>query len=178
MPSTQRNAINYRAKTTINYRADAHMGDPAKELWDEWGEGSDQPFPRGLSLESLNLKMEDNLYAAGDGHDIFIWGARAKSPRVYSSLDAVRKELNLEQGSVLGDFACRNLSALDFRVQADSPAVKMGCYPKGTIPGAKIGILSDARARQASVQKEHVKEAAHSGSSVISQDSVYEDLSR
>jgi hypothetical protein len=53
----------------------------------------------------------------------------------------VRQELGLEQGSELTDFAINDFSALDFRVPADNPAVKMSCYPKGTIPGVKLGII-------------------------------------
>jgi len=43
----------------------------------------------------------------------------------------VREELRLEQGSKLAEFMVKDFSALDFRVSADSPAVKMQCYPQG-----------------------------------------------
>jgi hypothetical protein len=56
-------------------------------------------------------------------------------------LEQVRQELGLEQGSRVVDFTVSDFLALDFRVPADSPAIEMGCYPKGTIPGVKLGIL-------------------------------------
>jgi hypothetical protein len=95
----------------------------------------------GLSLEKLNLTLRNNLYFAGPGAELFNWGVTWKKNKRYQNLEQVREELGLEQGSELTDFAINDFSALDFRVPADSPAVKMSCYPKGTIPGVKLGII-------------------------------------
>lgn len=56
-------------------------------------------------------------------------------------MEQVQEELGLEQGSKLAEFYFNDFSALDFRVPADSPAVKMGCYPQGKVPGVQLGIL-------------------------------------
>ncbi len=97
--------------------------------------------PVGLSLEKLNIKFSDNLYAVEDGEELFNWGTTWNRNKRYSSLDDVRKELNMEQGSrcepvVFGDYHTH-----DFRMPADSSAIKMGCYPQGTIPEVQLGIL-------------------------------------
>ncbi|MHC4326118.1 MAG: hypothetical protein ACYSUX_17750, partial [Planctomycetota bacterium] len=57
------------------------------------------------------------------------------------SLEQVRQELGLEQGSKSAEFTVSDFSALDFRIPAGSNAIEMKCYPKGTIPGVKLGIL-------------------------------------
>jgi hypothetical protein len=95
----------------------------------------------GLSLEKLKLTLSDNLYFAGPGSELFNWGVTWKKNKRYKSLEQVQEELGLEQGSKLAGPAFNDFSALDFRVPAGSPAVKMGCCPKGKIPGVKSGIL-------------------------------------
>ena len=95
----------------------------------------------GLSLEKLALTLRDNLYFAGPGAELFNWGVTWNKNKRYDSLEQVREELGLEQGSILAEFTFNDFSGLDFRVPADSPAVKMRCYPQGKVPGVQLGIL-------------------------------------
>ncbi|OHB64991.1 MAG: hypothetical protein A2168_09485 [Planctomycetes bacterium RBG_13_50_24] len=95
----------------------------------------------GLSLEKLALTLRDNLYFAGPDAELFNWGVTWNKNKRYDSLEQVREELGLEQGSILAEFTFNDFSGLDFRVPADSPAVKMGCYPQGKVPGVQLGIL-------------------------------------
>ena len=95
----------------------------------------------GLSLEKLALRLRDNLYFAGPGAELFNWGVTWNKNKRYQSLEQVREELGLEQGSKSAEFTVNDFSALDFRVPADSPAVKMRCYPQGKVPGVQLGIL-------------------------------------
>jgi len=99
----------------------------------------------GLSLEKLKLTLRDNLYFAGPGAELFNWGVTWKKNKRYQSLEQVQDELGLEQGSKLAELMLNDFSALDFRVPAGSPAVKMKCYPKGAIPGVKLGIVGQNR---------------------------------
>ena len=99
----------------------------------------------GLSLEKLALTLRDNLFCAGPGVELFNWGVTWKKNKRYDSLEQVQRELGLEQGSKLAELLLNDFSALDFRVPAGSPAVKMKCYPKGTIPGVQLGILGENR---------------------------------
>jgi len=95
----------------------------------------------GLSLEKLALTLRDNLYYAGPGAELFNWGVTWKKNKRYQRIEQVQEELRLEQGSRAAEFTVSDFPALDFRVPVGSPAVKMGCYPKGTIPGVRLGIL-------------------------------------
>jgi hypothetical protein len=95
----------------------------------------------GLSLEDLRLTFEDNLYCPGPGQGLFNWGVTWKKNKRYESLDVMRKDLSLDQDSTVADFHVKDYSALDLRVSADKPAMKMGCYPHGGIPGVLLGTL-------------------------------------
>ncbi|UCC99935.1 MAG: right-handed parallel beta-helix repeat-containing protein [Phycisphaerales bacterium] len=95
----------------------------------------------GLSLEGLRLTFEDNLYCPGPGQGLFKWGAPWKRNEKYGRLDAVREELGLGQGSEVAEFDVLNYAGLDFRVPADSPALSKGCYPRGDVPGVRLGKL-------------------------------------
>ena len=50
-------------------------------------------------------------------------------------------ELALAKGSTIGAFGVHDYAAVDFRVPADSPALRMDCYPHGTVPGVQLGPL-------------------------------------
>jgi len=91
------------------------------------------------SLEDLNLRLENNLYWPGPGHGLFHWGVTWKRHQKYDNLDSVRSELSLAPGSEVKEFHVENYAALDLRVPADSPAVKMDCYPRGSVPGVRLG---------------------------------------
>jgi hypothetical protein len=127
----------------------AKIGDPAAELWQRCQEGAEAPFPTGLSLESLNLTLEGNVYAVEDGQGLFSWGAPSVGARHYPSLDEVRRELPLERGSIQGAFACAGVAALDLRVPAGSPALRLGCYPRGRVPGVQLGAIRTSASRSA-----------------------------
>jgi hypothetical protein len=94
----------------------------------------------GLSLEKLAITMKDNVYFADAGADLFNWGVTWKRHTRYASLEEVRIELGLEQGSVAAEVVFRDFRALDLCVGADSHAVKLGCYPQGDVPGVKLAV--------------------------------------
>jgi hypothetical protein len=97
--------------------------------------------PVGLSLEKLKISFANNLYAPGDNGGLFNWGVQWKRNKKYAALDEVRRELSLEQGSRVAPFIFRDYLARDFRVPAHSPALKMNCYPRGEVPGVRLGVL-------------------------------------
>jgi len=106
-----------------------------------WPAQSSDGGADGLSLEKLALTLRDNLYFAGPGAELFNWGVTWKKNKRYQSLEQVRQELGLEQGSMLAEFTVNDFSALDFRVAKDSPVIIMQCYPRGKVPGVQLGIL-------------------------------------
>ena len=96
-------------------------------------------LPTALSLEDLKLTFESNVYWPGPGQDLFNWGVTWKKHKRYDRLDAVRTELSLAQDCIVAEFHAEDLSALDLRVPADSPAMKMNAYPQGPVPGVRLG---------------------------------------
>jgi len=96
--------------------------------------------PAGLTLEKLNLTFESNVYYAGPGQGLFNWGTTwDKRSRRYASLDEVRAELRLDTGSVSAEPDFADIAARDFRVPAGSALLSNGCYPRGDVPGVKLG---------------------------------------
>jgi len=95
----------------------------------------------GLSLEALKLTFEGNLYSPGPGQALFNWGVTWKKNQRYDSLDQVQRELSFDTGSKVAEFHAQDFASLDLRIPPDSPAVKMGCYPQGTVPGVGLGVL-------------------------------------
>ncbi len=98
--------------------------------------------PVGLTLETLKFTFENNIYCAQPWQGLFCWGVEWRRHKKYANLEDVRSELKLESGSQTADFRVEDYLARDFRVPAESPALKMGCYPKGDVPGVKLGTLT------------------------------------
>jgi hypothetical protein len=94
-----------------------------------------------LSLEDLKLTFESNLYCPNPGQDLFNWGVTWKKYKRYEDLDEVRNDLSIDRGSTVAEFHVEDYARLDLRVPADSPAVKMNCYPRGTVPNVRLGTL-------------------------------------
>ena len=98
--------------------------------------------PGDLHLEKLGLVMDGNVYYAAPGQSLFQWGCLFPgfSRKVYGDLSEVARELGLERGSRVHELAfAGNGLILDFRLPADSPALAMGCYPKGSVPAVRLG---------------------------------------
>ncbi|MCF7975769.1 MAG: right-handed parallel beta-helix repeat-containing protein [Phycisphaerae bacterium] len=95
---------------------------------------------KGLSLEDLRLSLTGNLYCPGPGQGLFNWGVTWKRCERYQDLATVQAQLGLTQDSRVADFPAANIAGLDMRVPASSPAMLMDCYPRGTVPGVRLGI--------------------------------------
>jgi parallel beta-helix repeat protein len=111
---------------------------------DPWptAEGSAPPVQStDLSLEKLNLKFESNLYCPASGQGLFNWGTTWKKHQKYESLEAVQEELSLDQNSRVTEFHIEDFHSLDLRVLGGSPVLTMDCYPRGTIPGVRLGTV-------------------------------------
>ncbi len=113
----------------------------AQDIAKEYGAKDDKGQPVGLSLESLNFKFENNLYAAHENQGIFNWGVSWKRNKKYTNLDDVRAELKLEQGSALEAFDFPDYLMRDFVVPAGSPVFRLHTYPRGPVPDVELGVL-------------------------------------
>ncbi len=94
-----------------------------------------------LSLADLRLTFENNLYCPGPGQELFNWGITWKRNQRYDNLDTVREELGLGQGSEVAELGTENYAGFHFRVPAGSPALSKDCYPRGDVPGVRLGTL-------------------------------------
>jgi hypothetical protein len=97
--------------------------------------------PKGLALEDLGLKLTGNFYAVKPGQQLFLWGCTWHKHQVYPDLEPVRQTLGLESGSQVGEVQFQDWTALDLRVPADSPLLRLKCYPEGEVPGVKLGVI-------------------------------------
>ncbi len=113
----------------------------AQDIAKEYGAKDDKGQPLGLSLETLNFKFENNLYAAHDNQGVFNWGTSWKRNKKYENLDAVRAELKLEQGSIVEPFDFPDYLTRNFVVPAGSPVFRQHAYPRGPVPDVELGVL-------------------------------------
>jgi hypothetical protein len=97
--------------------------------------------PTGMSLENLKLALTGNLYAVKPGQRTIQWGCSWRPHANYAAIEEVRQALALEADSCVKDIEFQDWCSLDLRVQADSPAVALKCYPQGEVPGVKLGIM-------------------------------------
>jgi Right handed beta helix region/Chondroitinase B len=118
------------------------------QVWGWFDIADERHWPKAMqangqsrSLEDLQLALENNLYCPGPGQGLFHWGVTWKKHKEYDNLADVQEELTLAQGSTIEAFGVNDCSAFDFRVPADSPAIRMDCYPRGTVPGVQLGTL-------------------------------------
>ncbi len=108
-----------------------------------WPARSNEIEADQLSLKQLSFTLKDNLYFAGPGADLFNWGVTWKKHKRYQNLEQVQKELGLEQDSKVSEPFFNDFASMDFRIPADSQAIAMQCYPRGSIPGVQLGIIKN-----------------------------------
>ncbi|MGA2501358.1 MAG: hypothetical protein ABSH20_26765, partial [Tepidisphaeraceae bacterium] len=97
--------------------------------------------PTGLTLPLLKLNHGDNLYCASAGQGLFNWGVAWGFNKKYKTLADAQKELTLEQGSETADPGFASYLTRDFRVPANSPAIRMRAYPQGEVPDVRLGVI-------------------------------------
>ena len=95
---------------------------------------------QSLSLEALNLSIAGNLYCPGPGQGLFNWGVTWKRHKRYQDLDTVRTQLGLAQHGWVAEFPAANIAGLDLRLPANCSARLKQCYPRGMVPGVRLGI--------------------------------------
>jgi len=111
------------------------------DLAAEYQAGDEPGAPTGLSLEALKIRFEHNLYATHPGQGLFHWGVPWKRHEQYPSLEALRRALGFEADGLEVELSFARPGARDFRLPAGSPALKGGGYPRGDVPGVRLGVL-------------------------------------
>lgn len=93
-----------------------------------------------LSLESLKLDLSANVYCPTAGADLFCWGASWNRHEKFQSLEDVRNRLGLENASVVKEISF-DVDARDFRLPANLGAALEANYPRGDVPGVRLGVM-------------------------------------
>ena len=113
---------------------------PEADFAREYQASLDAGAPQGLSLETLALSFADNVYAVAEGQGLFHWAAPWLRNKRYGKLDEVRLELRLEQGSTVTSVTFADPLSGDFRIPASAPDAVRKAYPRGDVPGLRLGI--------------------------------------
>ena len=92
--------------------------------------------PVGLSLEKLNITVNNNIYWGDSEQDVCQWGDLR-----FKSIGEVNKDLQFESNGRLVDPMFGDWKNLDLRIPAEDPLITMGFYPRGEVPGVKLGVI-------------------------------------
>ena len=98
-------------------------------------------LPKDLSLAKLNLRIAGNLYWSPKPARLWQWGCRWRRHVFYDALAGPQRELSLATGGRIAKPAFADAAARDFRLPADHPAIRLGCYPRGAVPGVRLGAM-------------------------------------
>jgi hypothetical protein len=111
----------------------------------------DTPLPIGLCLETLGMTLNNNVYWSDKETPLAFWGSinvdktsgvrNAKTVLSHADIHAMRSRDGLEKDGVVMDPQFADWKKLDLRIPKNSPLMKMGCYPKGEVPGVKLGVM-------------------------------------
>lgn len=99
--------------------------------------------PRGLTLEQLRLRFEDNVYFAAPGQGWFGWGPTWTRHQRYSDRKAFQSELRIDTGGRVDDPPFADVAQRDFRLDAKAMAQVQDSYPQGPVPGVRLGVKSN-----------------------------------
>jgi hypothetical protein len=92
--------------------------------------------PVGLSLEKLNIKVDNNIYWGDSIPTLYQW-----TEKRYKKLEDVNNDLKFEANGKTIDPQFADWEKLDLRVPKGSALIGRRCYPEGRIPGVKLGSL-------------------------------------
>ena len=98
--------------------------------------------PQGLTLETLRLRFENNVYFAASGRGWFKWGPTWAHHKSYASLSEFQSDLGIDSGSEALDPGFADMLQLDFRLRAETMTRVKENYPQAPVPGVTLGVKS------------------------------------
>jgi hypothetical protein len=96
--------------------------------------------PRALTLEQLQLHLEDNIYFAAPGQGWFAWGVDWKRHESYATLIDFQSALGIDKGSQTFDPQFAGIAQRDFRVTPEILSRLKESYPRSTVPEVTLGV--------------------------------------
>lgn len=121
-----------------NQSAATRPGDMAGAYTAKTTEGQ----PQGLTLETLRLRFENNVYFAASGRGWFKWGPTWARHKSYASLSEFQSDLGIDSGSEALDPGFADMLQLDFRLRAETMTRVKENYPQAPVPGVTLGVKS------------------------------------
>ena len=117
-------------------------GGKAKEDVAAGYQAKEDGVPAGLGLEDLKLPFQGNIYSLGASQPFFIWGANWKRKQEFKDLPSLTQVLGFEdhRSRILPPVPM-DLAQRDFRVPKDLWTLIQHAYPKGEVPGVKLGTI-------------------------------------
>ncbi len=116
--------------------ANAKPGDIAGADTAKTSEGQ----PVGLTLETLRLRFESNIYFAAPGQAWFKWGPTWARHKSCANLSEFQSDLSIDTGSRALDPRFADMLQLDFRLREETMSLLKENYPKGPVPGVALGV--------------------------------------
>jgi hypothetical protein len=113
---------------------------PSAEATDAQAGTNGAKEPKDLSLQTLRLKFENNVYYASPNQGWFNWGVTWKPHKKYRNVSEFQTALGLDTGSQVFNPEFANPPALDFRLPTESMERLRAKYPQGLVPGVRLGI--------------------------------------
>ena len=117
-------------------------GRPAAKPGDlaaDYGAKDEKGQPRGLSLEKLNLRFENNVYFAGSNQGLFKWGPTWTQHRQYPTLAEFQAALSIDRGGKIAEPPFADLRSRDFRLGQEAMTSLKENYPPAPVPGVRLG---------------------------------------
>jgi parallel beta-helix repeat protein len=105
----------------------AKLGEPERE-------------PKGLTLEALRLRFEENIYFAVPGQGYFEWGPLWGRHKNYLSLSAFQADLGIDTGSRVLDPGFLDMLTRDYRLSRHTMDKLKQSYPQGPVPECVLGV--------------------------------------
>ncbi len=102
--------------------------------------------PTMLALEDLKLIFSGNVYDMAPGQGFWQWGTSWRDHRRYDTQGQVLAELHLDQQGRVAPVVFADVLTRDFRVPVGSPLIAARCYPRGEVPGVRLGTQGPTRA--------------------------------
>jgi len=102
----------------------------------------------GLSLEALNIRFENNLYAIHEGQALLHWGVPWRRNASFPTLETVREGLGFDPTGEMEGIVFNNYAGLDLRLSPESRVWKLGVYPNGDVPGVMTGVVGAGESAQ------------------------------
>jgi hypothetical protein len=120
----------------------------------DYGAKDEKGQPRGLSLEKLNLRFENNVYFAGANQGWFKWGPTWTQHRPYPTLTEFQAALSIDRGGSIAEPPFADLGSRDFRLGQDAMNLLMENYPHAPVPGVSLGAQASGIGNPDPMEKE------------------------